>query len=76
MPQGQLIRRLQWQPVQHACAHYEARLMAHVDQNIASAGSPCSSCAPQGRPVQPSYTTVADVLTVCRLKNVQQGRVA
>lgn len=61
-------RPLSRKPVRHACGHYEVRLMSYaVDPatGYRQAGSPCSSCAPRGRPVQPHYPTLADAQAAC-----------
>lgn len=66
-------RGLQYQPVQHACSHFEARLMRPRVEQVTLAGSPCSQCAPQGRPVEESFATLAEVLAACEVKNVDEG---
>jgi hypothetical protein len=70
---GYFTRRLVWQPVQHACSHYEVRLMA-AQPALVQAGSPCSTCAPQGRPVQPHYTMLANAQNVAGAQNKEAGR--
>lgn len=72
MNNSTMFRRLAWYPVQHACSHFEARLMA--TPATSGAGSPCSECAPQGRPVQTHYDTPAAVNAACARFNERDGR--
>ncbi len=67
-----MFRRLAWQPVEHTCGHFEARLMAVTTNNHAT--SPCSECAPQGRPVQAHYQTWDACRDVCRSHNDRDNR--
>jgi hypothetical protein len=70
---NQYFRRLQWQPVEHACGHFEARLMQDYGTRPL-AGNPCSVCDAQGRTVVPSYGTQADALRACITHNAKAGR--
>jgi hypothetical protein len=79
MAQSTFIRRLTHKPVRHACGHFEARLMSYpVDPELgyAPAGSPCSTCDPQGRPVQDNYPTLDAVQVACAELDQQTGRSA
>lgn len=69
----QYFRRLSWQPVEHACGHFEARLMQDYGTRPL-AGSPCTACDAQGRPSRPSYATEADAQAACRVANARDGR--
>lgn len=75
--QAGFTRRLTHKPVRHECGHFEARLMGFdIDPNLgyAVAGSPCSECAPQGRPVQPNYSTPEAVAAACAALDAATGR--
>ena len=66
--------RLWYFPVRHTCGHYEARLMAEDPITFFhQAGSECSECSPQGRPVQTHYETMAAVWRACDEKNAERG---
>jgi hypothetical protein len=71
-------------PVLHVCQHFEVRLMgwngfngrfrAYFDEThggFVTAGSVCSSCAPQGRITQPHYDTLADAQRIADGRNLQ-----
>jgi len=68
------IRRLQYQVVKHACGHFEARLMAPTGELINIAGSPCTVCDPQGRPVRPNYPDALTADEACDTLNTAAGR--
>lgn len=67
-------RRLQWQPVRHACGHYEARLMAPTGALVNVAQSVCSTCEPQGRRVVPNFPDAVAADTACEALNARDGR--
>ncbi len=65
MTTAHLFRRLSHKPVRHTCGHFEVRLMSQPMDDVlgyAAAESPCSQCAPQGRPEQPNYPTLEAAL--------------
>jgi hypothetical protein len=63
-------------PVRHSCGHFEARFArwngdaAAMSTGYLSAGSPCTTCAPQGRPVNTQFLTYADVQKHCANVNI------
>jgi hypothetical protein len=66
--------RLKYQPVRHTCGHFEARLMAPQPVEFSQAGSECSMCNAQGRPVQTNFPDLATVQTHCKYANEAAGR--
>lgn len=65
---------LAYLPVRHACGHFEARLTrwgsdqgAGMDKarGFLTAGSVCSTCEPQGRPVSQQFPTLESVQAHC-----------
>lgn len=73
MSRSTFFRRLEWQPVEHACGHFEARLTVHYDEPV-HAGNPCTQCAAQGRPLQPSYASRGAALDYCQERNLREAR--
>jgi hypothetical protein len=70
--QSGFIRRTTYKPVRHDCGHFECRRMGFdVDPELgyATAGSPCSECAPQGRTVQPHYSDLTAAHAECMRLN-------
>ena len=67
-------RRLQWQPVKHACGHFEARLMAPTGALVNIAQSVCSTCEAQGRRVVPNYANALAAEDACQMLNARDGR--
>jgi hypothetical protein len=62
-------------PVRHSCGHFEARFTRWNDDTEAKArgfliaGSVCSTCAPQGRPVSRQFPDLASVTAHCNTAN-------
>lgn len=58
---------LEYVPIQHTCGHFELRLTRWLPfdsnrtvetphtQGFLRAGSPCSTCTPQGRPISDQF---------------------
>lgn len=66
------VTRLAWQAVEHACGHFETRLMA-LRLDIARAGNPCSQCNAQGRPLVTSYPDLISAQTAANDQNSERA---
>lgn len=77
---------LQYIPVRHACGHFELRYTRwngfdpRTTQDppnadgFLKAGSPCTQCAPQGRPVDQNYPTLEAAQAAATDKNAADPR--
>lgn len=76
---------LQYIPVRHACGHFEIRMArwnafdprtskdpANADGFLRSE-SPCTECAPQGRPVGPHHDTLEAAQADAAAKNAARA---
>lgn len=73
MSRSSIFRRLVWQVVEHACAHYETRLTV-LSADPMVAGNPCTQCDAQGRPPRPSFDERELAQSACDARNLKEDR--